>query len=262
MAKRMKLTNNVVMDKVLHLNQLLETRDSDKLRKLDDQLSTVASKQDIPLSQKLREFEETLAEYRRVLDKIIRAGSTSMLDGNVEKVVQGLMKKFFEVNREKDSVIPATAPDDVPVERPSTPAATPAATPVSSRVSSGTPIVGSEAVTTNNEEFFSPQYLTKSLLHKKLNAAMDKQGLIKRGKRILFAKIPKADFAVSNYDKVMNYLTSDKETTLPYNTERLVKLVYDQIKDEIDENVLENFPNMKSVAKSVDDGNTWNELDT
>lgn len=257
MAKRMKLTNNVVMDKVLHLNQLLETRDSDKLRKLDDQLSTVASKQDIPLSQKLREFEETLVEYRRVLDKIIRTGSTSMLDGNVEKVVQGLMKKFFEVNREKDSAMPATPPDDVPVERPSTPAVT----PLSSRVSSSAPMVGSETVTTNNEEFFSPQYLTKSLLHKKLNAAMDKQGLIKKGKRVLFPKIPKADFAISNYDRVLNYLTSEKETAPPYNTERLVKFVYEKIKDEIDENVLENFPNIKYVAKSVDGVNTWEELD-
>jgi hypothetical protein len=84
MAKRQKLRHqhgkDAAMEKVFHIQELLTIPEAEKLRKLDEEMSALVHRKNISMDKKVRYYEEKLAEYRQLQDKIIKRGGVSLVD--------------------------------------------------------------------------------------------------------------------------------------------------------------------------------------
>lgn len=103
-GKKMKRKNKTV-------DELLERPEVSKLQELDRELTAVADDESKPVERRIKEYEELLAGYKDVMEKLKKYGSTSILidrsvdddDDNVTQQLENLMKREG-VKFEKDCV--------------------------------------------------------------------------------------------------------------------------------------------------------------
>jgi hypothetical protein len=90
MAKRFKLnqqdplswynSKNRAMDKATHIQELLIIPEGERLQQLDKEMAGILGRKNVSMEEKVRHFEEKLAEFRQVQNKIIKRGGISLLD--------------------------------------------------------------------------------------------------------------------------------------------------------------------------------------
>ena len=216
MAKRVpfETSPNKRVDNFLHLQRLLEIPEANKLRLLDNEMSMTARSLELPPDAKMRKFEEHLAEYRQVLQKIEKRGGTSILDRNVEdivrKIVGAVLQRDIEGGQEEEyvEVGPMEAPPSPHVE----------------------------------DKIYTFQ--------DRLNSKMLQNGVKVDEDHVVFPKTEenqRVKYAKSSYDKVMNYFTSESKRTSPKNLGQLAEMMYQSIENEIDGEALEKFPNLRAM---------------
>lgn len=81
MAKRIRLKDGSAMEKAFQVQELLSIPEAGKIHKLDEQMSAIYQRNDIPLDEKIRLYEQQLAYFRQLEEKIKKRGGTSVTDG-------------------------------------------------------------------------------------------------------------------------------------------------------------------------------------
>lgn len=81
MAKRIRLKDGSAMEKAFQVQDLLSVPEAGKLHKLDEQMSSVLHRKNIPLDEKIRLYDQRLAQFRQLEQKIVKRGGTSLTDG-------------------------------------------------------------------------------------------------------------------------------------------------------------------------------------
>ena len=222
------------LGQLLHLNRLLEIPEAGKLRFLDEEMTRTAGSQDMPIDAKIRKFEEHLAEYRQVMERIRRHGGTSILDQNYDTIVRKIVDAVLESQRQhKDDKAEENHPSDD---------------------------LDSMEETTISEE---PKI--QSEMEKLLGSVLEKNGVEFVENKVTFPKITEGkrnSYAQSSFEKVVKYLTSENEQKAPKKLQQLTDLVFDSISNDIDEDMLRKFPNLRSlyIAKRPTLTGEWLEM--
>ena len=68
------------VQKVLKIQELMLTPEARRLQELDEEMGVILKQKNLALAEKIRKFEEKLAEFRQVQEKIIEQGTTTMVD--------------------------------------------------------------------------------------------------------------------------------------------------------------------------------------
>lgn len=244
MAKRMRLNtelNNDGMEKLLHLHRLLEIPEANKLRLLDEEMSRTATSNDLPVDAKIRKFEENLAEYRQVLERIKRHGGTSILDQNYDTIVKKIVDAVLEGQtvqknesaggqalRAKESVEDQVALKEEPVE--------------------GKDLLAEDSMDEEGTIFEDSSIGEED--GKQLRSMLEKRGVVMTEKQVQFPEKGNArrkTYARSSLNKVMKFMTSELKEKPQSKLEQLTDLVFNLIVDDIDDEMLRKYPNLSSL---------------
>ncbi len=87
MAKRMRLEPSSLegIQKVLNIQELILTPEAKRLQELDNEMEMILKDKSLGIAAKIQKFEEKLAEFRQVQDKIIEQGTTTIVDRQKEE---------------------------------------------------------------------------------------------------------------------------------------------------------------------------------
>lgn len=278
----------VVMEQVLHLHHLLEVPEAAKLRKLDTEMTELAKSKKVNPEQKMRRFEELLAEYRQVLHVLKKKGSSNVLEEESGEVLRNLIKKMVREEQSKLSQQSGAATEvkeepadaryegeDVDMTKEEE---------VDEDVDAGTAAVDTVPVhstpnmiatrmaatpSLNSSSFETPKYVQQKAaasrssskenksLGKIITSVMKRRGMLinKGGVQIPVPRSSEqkrrrkstAFYKQVTYDTTLNYLSSRREEKPKGNLGRIIDIVMDTVKDDIDKEMLRNYPNLKRV---------------
>lgn len=111
MAKRRKLSDEeteAALGRIVHVEELLTLPEAEKLRRLDDEMGRIFNKKKLRMDEKVRLFEETLANFRQVQEKIAKMGGVSMIreeeaeeQQNVTELIRTLVEEALDEREKK-----------------------------------------------------------------------------------------------------------------------------------------------------------------
>ncbi len=78
-ASESKKVAKIKRKKVKNIDELLERPEVSKLQELDRELTAVADDKSEPVEKRLKDYEELLASYKDVVERLKKYGSTSLL---------------------------------------------------------------------------------------------------------------------------------------------------------------------------------------
>lgn len=302
MAKRVKLNAHasnsngpmsLSIEKVLHLQKLLEQPEADRIRKLDTEMANILNERGLSVSEKVKRFEEALDQFRYARKKLMEANQNGeFIDGNMKDMVRGMIgqvlkdivaseqgstgsERSHSVHNGSDVVPMASTPvqeasPEQEQEEWASPAYEAQATPEAATIND-TPVAFKERKSKKKRKSFV-ETLSQSAAQKQINSLLRKAGLQMMDKKVVISptseiqakrKKKKLTFAQATYDKALNYVTSNSTRKIPYQTDALVGYMYEKIKDGDNfEAMLRQFPNLRDFHKSkVSFVNEWNSLE-
>jgi hypothetical protein len=239
MAKRFKLNNEkeAVLERALHVQELLAIPEAGKIQKLDDEMSAILQQKSLPVDKKVRLFEEKLAQFRQVQQKIIKQGGIHLVEAQEETpqmkeilesmvqqaVIQHLQQQAQASVFETPKYIPPSAgrkriiADSMPIDEPDPIQDTP-----------------TKQQSTNRKQ--------------QMDSAMKTEGMYANDGKVFFNS-GRNKYSQVTYDDVITYLTSSKESKIPYNGRKLVKIVYENMRKNgpTFASMLEKCPNLKAM---------------
>lgn len=265
MAKRVRMDSSSLL-KTLQTQSLLNTPEAEKIRMLDDEMAKIAGNKTLKTHEKVQKFEETLAQFKNIQNKIIKQGGVSLVEdqssekefidalksalaqvmvhpsptGNDQmETDSGIARQPHDDNDDQldESDIPGTPQRNTSAEQPKTPVqeievaySTPAAK---------TPRAQAIAAKTSLEHFLQAEGL-----------ALNKDGKIDVGKLNGDNK-KNTVFATSTYQKVLSFLASPNvKKSKPYRANNLIKIIHKTVKEKNPrefKKMLKKMPNLKSV---------------
>ena len=264
MAKKIQM-DGAALEKVLHLHNLLEIPEAEKLRKLDDEMALLAKNQKIDVAAKVRKYGELLAEYRQLLEKVKQKGDTTIIDEKSGNMLKTLIKAMIQQevrapltdpevpqleaeeqqpqsldgdgSEDEDDSTKQEDADDTTVP---TPAKRPAA---------GIPF---------ETPRYAPKLNTPSAVHRRINSLLRKNGVSFDSSKVHFPltssrkrrrKATTASYTMSSFDKVMKFLTatSSGQKGPGSNLTQLVDLIANTALPKLNRNELQKYPNLAKV---------------
>jgi hypothetical protein len=267
MAKRVKMNPEVVMEQVMHLHHLLEVPEAGKLRKLDSEMSKLAKDSNMKPEDKIRQFEELLAEYRQMLEALKRKGSTNVLDEESGQILRNLIKAMVKEEQEKmrhENELNVQQPegkqeDMKDEELDETSSSTPKAIAIPMDSTHGS---------VESLDYATPKYETPTnvrgrksgnkSLQKVLTSALRSRGALFRegGVEIPIHKSsgksgkkrPRvALYKQSTFDNMLEYLAATSDANPRGNMGRLLDVVLDAVKLDIDDDMMLKYPNLRKA---------------
>ncbi len=261
----------VVMEQVMHLHHLLEVPEAGKLRKLDTEMSNLAKDSTMKPEEKIRHFEELLAEYRQMLELLKRKGSTNVLDEESGQVLRNLIKAM--VKEEQENMIQEK---EIKVEQPAVREIrqdevfkdeeldeTSASTPKAVAIPMDTTQRSVESMDYSTPKYETPTNArgTKSSnrsLQRVLTSALKSRGALfhdggveiplgkssaKSGK-----KRPRvALYKQTTFDNMLEYLAATSDANPRGNMGRILDVVLDTVKSDIDDDLMLKYPNLRKA---------------
>jgi hypothetical protein len=284
MAKRQKIGGGSAMENAYQVQELLTIPEAEKLRKLNDDMSSILKRKSNSIDERVRSFEEKLAEYRQVQDKIIKRGGVSLtaepadtFDLESPQYMASLKSIVGDIIADKQ----ITGHQAAEQGRASSPA-TVWSTPLSysaDKQSSRRQLLEKTDKTVEEEEekppaAAAPPSKKGDSARKVLNSLLKRHGVVWTNEEIQFPlenpmkktkRKNTMQYKHSTYDKVLNFLLADELTTMPYQTSNLVDLIYKNMKSEMGkggakfEEFVEKYPNLKNVhdIANVINVNAW-----
>lgn len=91
MAKRYKMSETLpqAAKKVFNMQKLMTTPSAEKLEKLDGEMKLVLQQKNLGVAEKVRLFEEKLAQFRQLQDRVISNGSLTHFGSTANKPADG-----------------------------------------------------------------------------------------------------------------------------------------------------------------------------
>lgn len=273
MAKKVKMDSSSLL-KTLQVQSLLNTPEAEKIRMLDDEMKKIVNNVNLKTEEKVKKFEETLAQFKNIQNKIINQGGTSLLTAaadselSVEKKIIDALKNVMEhINSPPAATTNAmdTSSDDDddngvinedPLESQSTAiAVTPQRKSTQQPVqeleilSSPLPVVPKTpreqgiAAKTKLENFLQTEGLKINQKDGRIDVSVLKSGDNKKN----------TQFASSTYQKVLSFLTSPNvRSKKPHKADNLIKIIYKTMKEKNAgefKKMLKTMPNLKNIDR-------------
>jgi hypothetical protein len=265
MAKRVKMNPEVVMEQVMHLHHLLEVPEAGKLRKLDTEMSKLAEDSSMKPEEKIRLFEELLAEYRQMLEVLKKKGSTNVLDEESGQVLRNLIKAMVKDEQEKmiqekeiKVELKAGKQEDTEDEElDETSSSTPKAVAIPMDTTHGS---------VESLDYATPKYETPTnargrksgtkSLQKILTSALKSRGALfcEEGVKIPLGKSSSksgkkrprvALYKQTTFDNMLEYLAATSDANPRGNMGRILDVVLDAVKSDIDDDMMLKYPNLR-----------------
>lgn len=96
MAKRIRMDSSLL--KTLQVQSLMNTPEADKLRRLDKKITDIVNDKNLKSQEKINKFEETLAMFKNVQNKIIKQGGVSLVNNTQQEFIDALKKVLEEIS--------------------------------------------------------------------------------------------------------------------------------------------------------------------
>jgi hypothetical protein len=266
MAKRFKLDEvskaHPPVTRVMQVQDLMTTAEADKIIQLNDEMKSIIQNGSLSTDDRVKKFEQVLAEFRDVQKKIARNGGVDLIRNKwserekkeFREMIADVLIEMLKANQQQqqtDTVQPQNMPSsEATIQQPDIPAS-PVLTPVKKPEED-------EAfgfMTPQEDKLDSPE------VHNNLVELLKKEGLVilDNDDKVAFPVVndsaggkPKAPkFAKSTFDKALNYLLSD-DAKQPPRTDGVISAIYSTIKksDEID-TVVKKYPNLNKIHSSA-----------
>lgn len=275
MAKRQKLDQNDMgnaLERAFHVQELLTIPEGSKLRKLDDEMSSIIGRKGLSSDEKVRLFENKLAEFRQVQKKIVNNGGVNMtrendspdwkkmfesvVDASVAKYVDMYMKPAISTTSSEKKEHAADVPSLTHPQPKKSP--TVFSTPIGETKTSSSP---DHSVFDDAEEYTpinSPE--STNAQEMRILTMLRRNGMIEADDKKIFPadeqtqrsrKAKEIKYADSSFNSVMAFFKSQKAMTTPKRAKGLVDIFYKAIKEESSaeefQDMLKMHPNLKRI---------------
>jgi hypothetical protein len=268
MAKRFKLDEvakgHMPVTKVMQVQDLMTTAEADKIVQLNDEMKSIIENVSLSTDDRVKKFEQVLAEFRDVQNKIARNGGVDLIrnkwsereKNECHEMIADVLIEMLKANQQQQ-------PNPVqPQNIPSSEAAAIQQLEIPAKPLL-TPVKKLEPEKDDAFGFMTPQEdtLDSPEVHDNFVELLKKEGLVipDNDDKVAFPVVndsvggkPKAPkFAKSTFDKALNYLLSD-DAKQPPRTDGVISAIYSTIKksDEID-TVVKKYPNLNKIHMSA-----------
>jgi hypothetical protein len=286
MAKRVRInqgsTGQTAMEKLYHTQELLAYPENDTLRKIDIEMGDLLEKANLSVSDKVRLFEEKLAQYRQIQKKIFLKGGVSGVADHIElkSVIKNVLEEMLHTSAEtmqedpdEAKMISLEGHSGMPGNR--TPEfKTPTYFQDSQGTAESSPVASAGNAIQQTPKLVQAAVKRKSASTSPVQAARTPQSNIKKELKELLRtragfeinngkvnfrlgdseklkKNKRSQYAQSTYDQAIDFITKDKIVKTPGKVQGLLKVIHKNMQHQFSPQVfnkyLREYPNLKNL---------------
>lgn len=271
MAKRRKLSEEeteAALGRIVHVEELLTLPEAEKLRRLDDEMGKVFKKK-MSMDEKVKLFEETLANFRQVQEKIAKMGGVSMVreedeQQNVTELIRTMVEEALDEREKKRKKKDGSMDEESSIEDSSMETVGDSTIPdnlmvsATSEFSMATPKKdGTFATSTpKNKKADISSSKEQGAVKSEIFKLLTEKGVVVKNQNLYFktgSKKPMS-YKKSFFDRVLNHLTLKDVADPPHNSHRLIELINNVLKEAEPRRyaaMLSSYPNMKKDTPTV-----------